>query len=133
MKKIKFGVVGTVRGLTFVKLLQVFGEQVCLHAVCENNAEKAEAIKQEIPENIRVYSDYDEFLASGIEAVVLCNFFHEHAQALQVGTMGIAVFYHFLKSHKKTASLDDIGQKNYMVSPWECQFRSFLFPTRKNP
>ena len=50
MEKIKFGVVGTIRGLTFVKLLQVFGEQVCLHAVCENDAVKAEAVKQEIPE-----------------------------------------------------------------------------------
>ena len=79
MEKIKFGVVGTIRGLTFVKLLQVFGDQVCLHAVCENNADKAEAIRREIPENVCVYSDYDEFLASGIEAVVLCNFFHEHA------------------------------------------------------
>ena len=37
MEKIKFGVVGTIRGLTFIKLLQVFGEDVCLHAVCENN------------------------------------------------------------------------------------------------
>ena len=79
MKKIKFGVVGTIRGMTFVKLLQVFGDMVCLHAVCETNAKLAEATLSEIPKEVRIYDDYDAFLNSGIEAVVLCNFFHEHA------------------------------------------------------
>jgi len=79
MEKIKFGVVGTIRGMTFVKLLQVFGKEVCLHAVCETNAKLAEATMAEIPKGVRIYDDYDAFLDSGIEAVVLCNFFHEHA------------------------------------------------------
>jgi hypothetical protein len=65
--------------MTFVKLLQVFSDEVCLHAVCETNAKLAEATMVEIPQGVRIYEDYEEFLNSGIDAVVLCNFFHEHA------------------------------------------------------
>ena len=92
MEKIKFGVVGTIRGMTFVKLLQVFGDNVCLHAVCETDAKLAEATMAEIPAGVRIYSDYEEFLNSGIEAVVLCNFFHEHASfAIRALDRGIHV------------------------------------------
>ena len=80
MERIKFGVVGTIRGMTFVKLLQVFGDEVCLHAVCENNPKLAEKATEELPDGVRVYADYEEFLDSGIDAVVLCNFFHENLE-----------------------------------------------------
>ena len=79
MSKIKFGVVGTIRGMTFIELLQVMGDKACLHAVCENNEKNLEKAKEKIPAETTVYADYDEFLDSGIEAVVLTNFFHEHA------------------------------------------------------
>lgn len=92
MEKIKFGVVGTIRGMTFVKLLQVFSDEVCLHAVCETNAKLAEATMAEIPQGVRIYEDYEEFLNSGIDAVVLCNFFHEHASfAIKALDKGIHV------------------------------------------
>jgi len=92
MKKIKFGVVGTIRGMTFVKLLQVFSDEVCLHAVCETNAKRAEETVAEIPTGVRIFDDYDEFLDSGIDAVVLCNFFHEHASlAIKALDKGIHV------------------------------------------
>ena len=92
MEKIKFGVVGTIRGMTFVKLLQVFGEDVCLHAVCETSAARAEETVKEIPAGVRIFDDYDEFLDSGVEAVVLCNFFHEHASlAIKALDRGIHV------------------------------------------
>lgn len=92
MEKIKFGVVGTIRGMTFVKLLQVFSDEVCLHAVCETNAKLAEATMAEIPEGVCIYEDYEEFLDSGIDAVVLCNFFHEHASfAIKALDKGIHV------------------------------------------
>lgn len=92
MSKIKFGVVGTIRGMTFVKLLQVMGDKAELCAVCENDSEKAEKVKKEVPESVKIYESYDEFLDSGIEAVVLCNFFHEHASfAMKALEKGIHV------------------------------------------
>ena len=92
MDNIKIGVVGTIRGMTFVKLLQVLGDKACLWAVCENDPEKAEAVKKEIPESVKVFADYDEFLDSGLDAVVLCNYFHEHASfAIKAIEKGIYV------------------------------------------
>ncbi len=79
MARIKFGVVGTIRGITFIELLQAMDDKACLYAVCENDPVKAEKAKDKIPADVKIYDDYDAFLDSGIEAVVLCNFFHEHA------------------------------------------------------
>ena len=92
MAKIKFGVVGTIRGLTFIKLLQVMEDKACLYAVCENDETNLNEAKKDIPADVKIYSDYDEFLDSGIEAVVLCNFFHEHASfAIKALKKGIHV------------------------------------------
>ena len=56
----------------------------------EKNLEKA---KEKIPAETTVYADYDEFLDSGIEAVVLTNFFHEHAKyAIKCFKKNINVF-----------------------------------------
>lgn len=79
MRQLKFGVLGVRRGTTFIELLQIMGERACLTAICDTNAENVEKISDKIPQNVVVYSDYDEFLDSGIDAVILCNFFHEHA------------------------------------------------------
>lgn len=79
MAQVKFGVVGTIRGITFIELLQVMGDRACLYAVCENDPAKVEKVRDKIPADVKIYDDYDAFLDSGIEAVVLCNFFHEHA------------------------------------------------------
>ncbi len=92
MKKIKFGVVGTIRGMTFIELLQIMGDKACLYAVCECDIKKAEKAKEKIKDDVKIYSDYDEFLESGIEAVVLTNFFHEHASfAIKALEKGIHV------------------------------------------
>ena len=92
MKTWKIGVVGTIRGITFIELLQNMGNRAELYAVCENSAELLEKAKDKIPAETKIYSDYDEFLDSGVEAVVLCNFFHEHASfAIKAMKKGIHV------------------------------------------
>lgn len=91
MNTIKFGVVGTIRGITFIELLQHMGDKACLAAICENGTIKEE-FKEKIPSEVPIYKDYDEFLDSGIEAVVLCNYFHEHADfAIKALEKGIHV------------------------------------------
>ena len=77
MSKLKIGVMGTIRGGTFIELLQVMEDRACLWAVCKSDSEKAEAIREKLPADVQVYADYDAFLECGMDAVVLCNFFHE--------------------------------------------------------
>ncbi len=76
MSAVKFGVVGVKRGMTYIKLLKTLGDVACLHAICDIKPANA---REPLPENVKIYADYDEFLDSGIDAVVLCNCFHEHA------------------------------------------------------
>ena len=93
MEKFKIGVVGLRRGDTFVQLFKNF-EETEVTAVCENDKEYLEKYKKDgkLPETATVYEDYDAFLESGIDAVMLANFFHEHASfAMKAMEKGIAV------------------------------------------
>lgn len=92
MKTWKIGVVGARRGKTFIGLLQTMGEQAVLHAICEFNEENAAVAKEMAPANVKIYADYDEFLDSGLDAVILCDCFHTHASnAIKAMKKGIHV------------------------------------------
>ena len=85
---IKIGVVGAGRGKSYMDVADAVGFE--LVAVCDNWQEKLDSASRDLPSVERTYSDYTEFLAHpGLQAVVLCNFFHEHApfaiQALDAG------------------------------------------------
>ncbi len=92
-KKIRFGVFGARRGGSFARVLQYF-ENAELVAVCDNVFERAEALKEYCAEGARVYKDYDDMLNDGnIDAVVLCNYFNQHASAaIKALEKGISVF-----------------------------------------
>ena len=93
MEKFKIGVVGLRRGDVFVKVFDKFEETEVI-AVCENDKEYLEKYIKDgrLPETAKVYEDYDAFLESGIDAVMLANFFHEHASfAMKAMEKGIAV------------------------------------------
>ena len=72
--KIKVGVVGARRGMSFIKNMSIADMQ--LTALCEKNPEKFNESPK--TKNITVYENYDEFLQSDIDAVILANYFHEH-------------------------------------------------------
>lgn len=83
---------GTIRGGTFINILQVMGDRARLWAICESDSEKAVAIREKVSDDVQIYADYDAFLDSGIDAVILCNFFHQHAScAIKAMKKGIAV------------------------------------------
>ena len=93
MAEFKIGVVGLRRGNTFVQLFDKF-EETEVTAVLEQDTEYLEQYKKDgkLPETAVVYDDYDSFLDSGIDAVMLANFFHEHADfAMKAMEKGIAV------------------------------------------
>lgn len=78
MRPVKIGVFGLGRGSSFYNnILLNSGEIV---AVCDMNRKKLEAAKKILGSDLATYTSFDEFLNhDGMEAVFLCNYFHEHA------------------------------------------------------
>ncbi len=91
-KKIKVGVMGVTRGIFALMAGEVLSDEMVITAVCETNEKVIENAKKHFAEETKVYSDFDEFISSGIDAVVLANFFHEHVPyAIKAMRKGVAV------------------------------------------
>ena len=91
MRKIRVGIFGLWRGASFLPILQSF-DDVEIAAFCEKDEGKLKAALERVP-SAKGYRDFDELLGSGIDAVFLCNYFHEHADcAVKAMERGIAVF-----------------------------------------
>ncbi|MCK5806342.1 MAG: Gfo/Idh/MocA family oxidoreductase, partial [Lentisphaeria bacterium] len=84
-KKIRVGVVGVGRGKSFMRAAEPVGME--LVAVCDTWEERLRTVAEEL--GVAAYTDYDEFLSHDFDAVVLANYFHEHApfaiKALEAG------------------------------------------------
>jgi predicted dehydrogenase len=86
-KTIRVGVIGLGRGQTYAR----GAGGVCgmeLVALCDHWADKLKKSKAAYP-GVTFYTDYDKFLEHDMDAVVLANYFHEHApfavKALEAG------------------------------------------------
>jgi predicted dehydrogenase len=85
-KLIRVGVVGVGRGQTFAAGAgELSGTK--LVAICDTWEERLNAVGKRY--NVSTYTDYDAFLGHDMDAVVLANYFHEHApfaiKALRAG------------------------------------------------
>ena len=84
-KEIKVGVIGVLRGMSFVYNAELSGMK--LVALCDKWEEKLYSV--EVGTDVVRYTDYDEFLTHDMDAVILANYFHEHApfaiKALRAG------------------------------------------------
>jgi predicted dehydrogenase len=84
-KAIRVGVIGVGRGQTFMRQAAVAGME--LVAVCDIWQERLVEIARQ--HGVSTYADYDKFLEHDMDAVVLANYFHEHApfaiKALKAG------------------------------------------------
>ena len=91
MKKLKIGIFGTGRG---VDVAMNFMHHNCeIVAVCENRPERLKKAYEHLGKDIAIYEDFDKFLEHGMDAVVLANFFHEHAPyAIKCLERGIHVY-----------------------------------------
>ncbi|MDF2721882.1 MAG: glycosyl hydrolase family protein 2 [Paenibacillus sp.] len=83
---IRLGVLGLSRGRTFAKDSELLG--VKLVAVCDWNEDRLHGFKREHG-HVATYTDYDRFLEHDMDAVVVANYFHQHApvaiKALRAG------------------------------------------------
>jgi predicted dehydrogenase len=84
-RPIRVGVVGVGRGQTFMAQAPHAGME--LVAICDTWVERLEQVGEKF--GIATYAGYDEFLDHDMDAVVLANYFHEHApyavRALEAG------------------------------------------------
>jgi len=74
MKKIRVGVLGIGRGLSFAKGAKLVGME--LVALCDTWEEKLLEVGKEL--RVATYTDYDKFLEHEMDAVILANYFHQH-------------------------------------------------------
>lgn len=91
MEKLRFGVFGTWRGLAFIKAIEKIDEAEVV-AICDKDESKIKDALPHCPENVKVCKDFDELIASGIDAIVLGNYFNEHTPyAIKAMRAGIDV------------------------------------------
>ena len=78
MATVKFGIFGLGRGGAFIEsVLKNDGEIV---AVCDKSKTKLERFRKGYGKDLAMYTDFDEFINhEGLEAVMLCNYFSQHA------------------------------------------------------
>jgi len=84
-KPIRVGVIGVGRGQSFMHQAPYAGME--LVAICDTWQERLDEVGKRY--SIATYTDYDRFLEHDMDAVVLANYFHEHApfaiKALKAG------------------------------------------------
>ena len=91
MENIKIGIMGLSRGKEYVKSYTAL-EGADVVAVCEKDPALVKAALELVPHPVKVCDTYEELLDAGIDAVVLCNYFHEHAKvAIAALNKGISV------------------------------------------
>ncbi len=77
-KPLRIGVFGTnVRGRDITKNFMLLGCQVV--AACDNRPAAREKMAELVKEGCTFYDNFDSFIEHPMDAVILTNFFHEHA------------------------------------------------------
>jgi len=92
MKNLKIGVFGAgVRGLDLAKNFLLLNCEIV--AICEFRTERKEVAEKIFGTNISWYDDFDSFIEHDMDAVILANYFHEHAPyAIKCFEKGLHVF-----------------------------------------
>ena len=91
MKKLKVGVFGCGRGMHIARNFMLNGCEIV--AICDFHKERREAAAKQVDASVAVYDNFDEFINHDMDAMILANFFHEHAPyAARCLEKGIHVF-----------------------------------------
>lgn len=92
MEKLRIGIFGVgPRGDGLARNFMMLNCEIV--AICEFRKKKAEEFVKNFGNDIAVYEDFDEFVKHDMDAVVLTNFFHEHAPyAIKCFERGLHVY-----------------------------------------
>lgn len=77
MKKIRVGIFGLSRGLNNAKSIILNGGEIV--AVCDKKKRFRDRAAQQFGNDVKIFSDFDEFIETEMDAVYLANYFPEHA------------------------------------------------------
>jgi predicted dehydrogenase len=77
MRKLKIGVFGVGRGMGIAQNFMLLNCDIV--AICDSHKERREAAAKKLGSDVAVYEDFDSFIEHDMDAVILANFFHEHA------------------------------------------------------
>lgn len=77
MKKIRIGIFGTGRGYDLAKSVMLAGGEIV--AICDFHKERLKEAAKNLGDSVAVYDDFDKFIEHPLDAVILANFFHQHA------------------------------------------------------
>lgn len=94
MKKLRIGVLGGTRGLDFMNRVLNGHPKAEVTAICENHpGMKAKIESETAGTGMRVFSEFDEMLSDGLDAVIIANFANAHAPyAIRALKAGVNVF-----------------------------------------
>ena len=112
-ERLKIGVMGLVRGNFVLTSALGLEDQMVVSAVCETNDELIESQRKFFAPVTKVYKDFDEFINSGLDGVVLCNYFHEHVKyAIKAMEAGVPVL-------SETTAAPSLGECIDLVEAYE--------------
>lgn len=115
MRPFKIGIVGVSRGKFILAMEELLREDIEVVAVCETNPKVVETLREQkvLRDSVAVYDDFDAFLEHGLDAIMLCNYFHEHTPyAIRAMEKGIAVF-------SETTAAPSLGECVELVEAYE--------------
>ena len=120
MEKIKIGVFGVGRGSDLAKNFMLLDAEIV--AVCDFNKERMDNALKNFPNDVAVYDNFDEFIEHDMDAVILANYFHEHAPfAIKCFKKGLHVFSECISNGTMAEGielLDEFNKSNvvYMLA-----------------
>ena len=77
MEKIRVGVFGVGRGMDLAQSFMLQNAEIV--AICDNHKERREAAVKKLDSSVSAYDDFDAFIEHPMDAVLLANYFNEHA------------------------------------------------------
>lgn len=91
MKRVKIGVLGASRGVDVAKNFMLLDCDIV--ALCDFNEKRAKEGIEKLGMKVPVFDNFDDFIEQEMDAVILANYFHEHAPyAIKCFKKGIHVF-----------------------------------------
>lgn len=116
MKEYKIGVFGAGRGAHLAANFKLLGCKIV--ALCDFDEKRLAIGAAQLGEDVALYSDFDSFIEHEMDAVILANYFHEHAPyAIKCFEKGIHVFsecisngtmaegVELIRAHEKSSSV----------------------------
>jgi len=116
MKKLRVGVFGTGRGFGIAKNFMMLNAEIV--ALCDFHADRLKNAASQLDKSIALYDNFDSFIEHDMDAVIIANYFHEHApfvmecfkrnlhvfcECISNGTMAEGV--ELIKAHKTSKSV----------------------------